>query len=52
MDIEFVNVAWFILTPEQLPTEKEIAGFVSVFGINIGLIMGAVLALLSRNISV
>ncbi len=48
-----VNVALFILGPEQVkPEQKEVAGFLSVLGINVGLILGAILALPFRNIGI
>jgi len=48
-----VNVALFILGPEQVkPEQKEVAGFLSVLGINVGLIFGALLALPFRNLGI
>jgi len=53
LSMGFVNVGLFILGPEKVkPHNKEIAGFLSVLGANVGLILGAVLALPFRNVGI
>jgi len=47
----FLNVALFIMGPEQVQgNKKEVAGFLSVFAINFGSMIGGFLALLFKNI--
>lgn len=51
LTLGFVNVALFIMGPEKVkPEKKEIVGFLSVFGVNVGLILGATVAFSLRNI--
>ena len=49
----FVVVAGFILAPEAeiLPNKKEIAGFLSVFAINIGTMLGGFVCLFFKDLS-
>jgi hypothetical protein len=47
----FLNVAIFIMAPEQVPQDlKEVAGFVAVIGINIGTIIGGFSSLTLKNL--
>ena len=50
----FVMVAGFILVPEneKSPENREVAGFLSVFAINIGTMIGGLLCLFFRNLQV
>ena len=51
MSMGFVNVALFIMGPETVKGDKkEVAGFLSVFGMNFGLMAGSFLSLPLQNI--
>ena len=53
LTIGFGNVAFFFMVPEQVDkSRKEIAGFLTVIGINIGNLIGGLLALPLKNLGV